>query len=260
MILNNLHIRVKCASSGIYGDVVLDSIVNNTSSGGVRIAEDLSVEEVATLAREMTLKNSFWGLPKGGARGGIRIPSGICAKERRNILAEFGRRIAPLITTGIYLPWLDMNCGYEDLKAIYDGAGVVLGKPTDTAFCTALTVAEAMIACAEAAGLAERRVTVAIEGFGSVATHLAERLPEERFRIIAVSTSKGAVLHNGGFSPKMLVSSRKEHGGEFVRSIPGSTRIGREELLELEVDILVPSARTWAINDRNAGNVRARFI
>jgi glutamate dehydrogenase (NAD(P)+) len=112
----------------------------------------------------------------------------------------------------------------------------------------------------EAAGLDQRRVTVAIEGFGAVAGYLAERLPDSDFSIIAVSTSKGAVMHRNGFPSKLLVSLRRKHGGDFVRHLPEGRRIEKEELLELEVDILVPSARTWVINERNADKIRARCV
>ncbi|MEW6116842.1 MAG: Glu/Leu/Phe/Val dehydrogenase dimerization domain-containing protein, partial [Nitrospirota bacterium] len=256
--INGLAITVPL-SGGAVGYIVVDSLINGTSSGGVRIAEDLPFPEVKALAREMTFKYSFIGLCRGGAKSGIRVPECLGPEEKKKVLEEFGRRVAPFIRSGIYYPGMDMNCGPDDLKALYRGAGITLKKTTDTSYFTALSVINAILAC-EAIKREGRPLTVAIEGFGSVGSYLAERLPEERFNIIALSTVQGAVLQQEGFAIAGLLSLRREYGDALIRHIPGSTRIGREELLELEVDILVPSARTWAINDRNAGNVRARFI
>ncbi len=36
--------------------------------------------------------------------------------------------------------------------------------------------------------------------------------------------------------------------------------IKKEELLTIEVDVLVPCARTWAINENNADNIKAKVI
>lgn len=242
------------------GLVVIDSLINNTSSGGVRISDDISREEVRTLAREMTLKYSFVGLPRGGAKSGVKIPAGVSTEVKRRILEDFGRKLSPIITAGIYYPGMDMNCGPEDLRAIYKGAGFTLGQITDTSYFTAISVANAIYACRDIYGLKGKPLTVAIEGFGSVGSYLAERLLEDDYRIVAVSTIKGGIINNRGFSVETLLKYRKEFGDNLVNKIPDGKAIQREEILIADVDILVPSARTWVIDAGIAKDVKARFI
>ena len=240
--------------------VVIDSIVNHTSSGGVRITEDISLSEVKTLAREMTLKCSFFGLPRGGAKSGIRVPTDTAAEERKGILEDFGRSIAPIVRAGIYYPGVDMGCSTEELRTIYGGTGVNLGKLVDTSYFTALSVADAIRAWRESAKPDRNPLDVAIEGFGRVASHLVERLPENDYRIIAVSTVKGAVINENGFAVKTLLAHRKEFGDDLVRKIPDARPIQKEEVLTAEVDVLIPSARACTINQDNAGRIRAHVI
>jgi glutamate dehydrogenase/leucine dehydrogenase len=240
--------------------VVIDSIVNHTSSGGVRITEDISLSEVKTLAREMTLKCSFFGLPRGGAKSGIRVSSDTAAEEKKGILEDFGRSISPIVRAGIYYPGVDMGCSTEELRTIYGGTGVNLGKLVDTSYFTALSVADAIRAWRESAKPDRNPLDVAIEGFGRVASHLVERLPENDYRIIAVSTVKGAVINENGFAVKTLLAYRREFGDDLVGKIPDARPIQKEEVLTAEVDVLIPSARAWTINQDNAGRIGAHVI
>lgn len=239
--------------------VVVDSLVNMTSSGGVRIYPDMALAEAKMLAREMTLKFSFIGLPRGGAKCGIRVPGETSREDKLELCREFGRRIGPVIHKGLYYPGMDMNCGPDELRAIYSGAGITLGKITDTSFFTAVSVANAMCAVREHLQ-PERPLTVAVEGFGSVGAYLAESLPEEQFRIVALSTVGGAIRKASGFSHGELVELRKRHGDDLVEHAPGAERIEREALLTAEVDVLVPAARTLSINGDNMHALRARCV
>ncbi|MFX0196604.1 MAG: Glu/Leu/Phe/Val dehydrogenase dimerization domain-containing protein [Candidatus Hodarchaeota archaeon] len=253
----SVEIDIKDDSSAY---IVIDSTINNTSSGGVRIMEDISIDEVKALAREMTLKYSFMGLPRGGAKCGIKIPSGISIEEKRKILELFGRKIAPIIGRGVYYPGMDMNCGPEELRAIYRGAGITLGKITDTSFFTAVSVANVIHVCGETYQLKGQPITVAIEGFGSVGSYLVKRLSEDDFRIAGVSTIKGAVAKKEGFCVETLLKYRKAFGDNFVNKIPDARVIDKQDLLTSNVDVLVPSARAWAINMNNAEDIKAHFI
>lgn len=242
-----------------FGYVVLDSLVNMTSSGGVRIYPDMDLDEAKMLAREMTLKFSFIGLPRGGAKCGIRVPAEATREEKLALCEGFGRRLGPVIHKGLYYPGMDMNCGPDELRAIYRGAGITLGKITDTSFFTAVSVANALFAVRDHLKPG-RPLTVAIEGFGSVGAYLAERLPEDQFRVVAFSTVQGAVQNTSGFSHRELVELRKQHGDSLVSNLPAAKKIEREAVLTADVDILVPAARILSINDDNMADVRARWI
>lgn len=248
-------------SNGLEGHVVIDSLINGTSSGGVRIAPDLALDEVRMLAREMTLKYAFCGLPRGGAKCGVRIPDGLSREKRVAALEDVGRRISAIIRAGIYYPGMDMNCGQEELRAIYLGAGFSLGGMTDTSLFTGIFVVEAVRACADI--LFQRTtapLTIAVEGFGKVAAHLARMLEPSRFRIIALSTIRGGLLASDGFDPAVLMNARNIYGDEVIDHIPGEKLTSREDLFSVPADILIPAARVGSIHQCNAGRIAARCL
>lgn len=240
------------------GFLVIDSVHHNRSAGGVRIAPDLAVDEVRSLAREMTLKYSLFRLPRGGAKAGLRLAGDLPPERRRRALEGFGRQLGPIIRAGLYNPGMDMNCGPEDLVTLYGGAGVHIGPPTDTSFHTAFTAANALLGCAEALD-PEASFTVAVAGFGSVGKHLAAMLPPSRMRVVALSTVAGAVSRSEGFTPEELHRKRSEHGDELVHTLEGD-RIPPEEVLTTQVDFLVPAARTGMLTEDLARRLRARAV
>ena len=252
-------IHVENDSGNEMGYVVIDSIINNTSSGGVRIMEDVSLAEIKALAREMTLKFSFMGLNRGGAKCGIQISDKISNGERVSLLMDFGRKMGSIIQTGIYFPGRDMNCSEDDLLAIYRGAGFALGKITDTSFFTAVSLENAIMACKEVYNL-RPPISLAIEGFGNVGRYLSERLDPDIFHIVALSTVKGGIFNPEGLSLNEILEYKKRYGDEFVLNFPGAEIIEKESILTLAVDILIPCARTWSINENNVQKINARFI
>jgi glutamate dehydrogenase (NAD(P)+) len=249
---------ISIVGDGYTACLKIDSIVDNTSSGGVRIAEEVSHEEVAALAREMTLKYALYRLPRGGAKTGVSIPGQVSRKEKTRILNELGRKLGPIIRTGVYYPGMDMNCGPDDLRAIYAGAGLPVGRMTDTSYFTAMSVESALKAWYDELGR-QGAVTVAVEGFGRVAGHLAARLPSDRYKIVAISTLSGAIRNRDGFNLRFLAAKRNEVGDDVVKHVPGEA-IANEDLFAEPVDILIPSSRTWVIHHGNMEAIRAKVI
>lgn len=241
------------------GYVVIDSIVDSRSAGGVRITGDLQLDEVRQLAAEMSLKYALFDLPRGGAKSGLRMDPALPRERRLAALEEFGHRMAPLIRNGIYSPGMDMNCGPDELRAIYRGAGHILGELTDTSYFTAISVHRALEAAAARLDVSGRPVRLAIEGFGAVACHLAERLDPQRFRIAAVSTIEGGVRGLVDRTPGELSAAKRESGDAFVHSIQGE-RTAREAVFTEEVDILLPSSRTGVFGPEDAQQARVAAI
>ena len=79
--------------AGLEAVLVVDNVAAGPAIGGVRMAPDLSVAEVARLARAMTLKNAAAGLPQGGGKAGIRAAPR-AGPERELLVRAFARAIA----------------------------------------------------------------------------------------------------------------------------------------------------------------------
>lgn len=247
-------------SVGLEGWVVIDSMGRGGACGGIRIAEDVTLEEVMALARAMTLKYRFLDVvPLGGGKGGIVRPPGCTEDQLRQILEAFGRQAAPLLQQGIYRPWTDMNSGPAQLNAIRAAAGLPPRQWPESGYYTALSVVAALRAACDVSGRPVRGLTVALEGFGKVGGALARELDQLGATIVAVSTVKGARYDPRGLDVPHLLQLRSRAGADFITEAPGE-RLAREALLELPVDVLVPGARPWTIHAGNAGRIQARLI
>ena len=63
-------VLLRNAVTGVEAIVVVDNVAVGPAIGGVRMAPDVTVEEVARLARAMTLKNAAARLPMAAASRG----------------------------------------------------------------------------------------------------------------------------------------------------------------------------------------------
>lgn len=116
-----------------------------------------------------------------------------------------------------------------------------------------------------------KELTVAVQGFGNVGFYIAKFLYEAGMRIVAMSDSKGAIvvrdMKKDSFNPEKVLECKKEkgtlHGCYCVGSVCdmayGKT-VTNSELLELPVDILVPSALENQITGDNAAKIQAKVI
>lgn len=111
------------------------------------------------------------------------------------------------------------------------------------------------------------KLSVAVQGYGNVGYYFAKIAAYEGFKVTAVSDSKGAVLVNDGLDPIATMKCKEEKGtvaGCYCKGSVCDIRFGRtisnEELLELPVDVLVPSALENVINKENMRAIKAKII
>jgi glutamate dehydrogenase (NAD(P)+) len=83
---------------------------------------------------------------------------------------------------------------------------------------------------------------VAIEGFGKVGAGTARACARGGAKIVGVSTVNGLVADPEGLDVELLQALRVSHGDCLVAQGPTPAR-PREELFDLECDVLVPGAR-----------------
>src|SRR5690606_31630136 len=116
-------------------------------------------------------------------------------------------------------------------------------------------------------GLDPRSTRVAIQGFGNAGYHVARLLQQDGYRIVAVSDSKGAIRADEGFDVERLWQEKQRVGSLRGIYTDGSVsndieheHISNEELLELDVDILIPAALEDQIGPWNVERIRAPII
>ncbi len=161
--------------------VVIDNVACGPSIGGVRMAIDVSTDEVFRLARAMTLKNASAGLAHGGGKAGILADPKTCDKQR--LMRAFAKAIRDLSE---YIPGPDMGTDetcmawtHDEIQRAVGLPRVLGGIPLDEIGATGYGLAACAEVAAEFCELQLNGATVAIEGFGNVGRHAARFLAEK---------------------------------------------------------------------------------
>ncbi len=241
------------------------------AKGGIRYHPMVNEEEVTLLAFWMTVKNALTGLPFGGGKGGIQVdPKSLNEKEKEYLSREFVRAFHTNLGQDIDVPAPDVYTDSKVMAWMLDEFERVKGKK-EPAFITGKPV--------ELGGIGLRKIStslggyyiiellkkdfstgsrVAVQGFGNVGMHLAEILHRKGYRVVAVSDSKGGIYNEEGLNIDKVIEVKKNTGS--VTNYKDGKVISNEELLELNVDILVPAAIEGVINRDNADNINAPVI
>ncbi|MDP8002875.1 MAG: Glu/Leu/Phe/Val family dehydrogenase [Caldisphaera sp.] len=245
--------------------------------GGVRYHPETNLSEVMALAMWMTWKNSLADIPYGGAKGGIQVdPFQLSARELETLSRKYFAGISKFVGVDRDVPAPDVNTNpqtmawfLDEYSGRYDSQlfGVVTGKPLELGglrtriFSTGLGVASvAREAAKKLFGDIEGK-TVAIQGFGNVGLYTSKFLHEMGANIIAIADVKGGIYSSKGFNPDEIKGTLDKKHSMFVVDYPNyEKKISNQELLELDVDILVPAAIENVITEENAPRIKARLI
>ena len=146
----------------------------------------------------------------------------------------------------------------------YHEPGMITGKPLELGGSAGRADAMArggiytLREAAKVNGIDLRGKTGAIQGYGNAGT-FAHQLAEDLLgmKIVAVSDSRGGIINMNGL-PYAETFAHKMNT-RAVADFPGADAITNEELLELDVDFLFPSALENVITKKNAANIKARF-
>jgi glutamate dehydrogenase/leucine dehydrogenase len=246
--------------SGLRAIVAVDNTACGPAIGGVRMAADVSAEEVFRLARAMTLKNAAAALPHGGGKSGILADPHTA--DRPRLVRAFARTSRNLTD---YIPGPDMGTDEACMAWLFDEIGravglprVLGGIPLDEIGATGYGLAHCAEAAARFCDLRLKGAAVAIEGFGNVGKHAARFLAELGTTLVAVSDSRGAVYDPEGLDIAHLAACKRESG--TVAAYPRGRKLPVAELLTMPCDILVPAARPDYIHGGNAGAIRAKLL
>jgi glutamate dehydrogenase (NAD(P)+) len=242
--------------------------------GGIRYHPAETIDTVRALAAWMTWKTAAVDIPLGGGKGGIicnpkEMSPGEIERLSRAYIRQVGRIIgldkdvpAPdVYTTPQIMAW--MADEYSFLKG-YNEFGVITGKPLALGGSSGrgdATARGGMFCLREAGkvlGIDLKGATTAIQGYGNAGT-FAHKLGTELLglKVVAVSDSKGGIYNAQGLDYEKVMA-HKERTGSVV-GFPGAKPVTNEELLELDVTVLVPSALENVITEANAGRIKAKF-
>jgi len=246
------------------GTIVIDSTIRGRARGGLRLMPDVSREELSILARAMTLKYGFLGLPQGGAKGSVLGSPEVPAEAKAALLNRFAGAAAPLLRQRRYTPDADMGTTGPEIQVMLESAGVRVARRehrgSRSGEYTALTVFAGAAAASAHLGLTLRGARIAIEGYGKVGGALAEIFVAEGARLVAVCTSKGGLYEEGGLDVAELARLAALHGSACVERYERAQRVPTAAILEAPADILCPCARHNSIRRDNVQRIPARVV
>ena len=244
------------------------------SKGGLRYHQDVTLNEVRALAMWMTWKCAVVGIPFGGGKGGVAVdPKQLSKREVEGLTRRFATNISVIIGPHSDIPAPDVNTNPQVMAWIMDTysmhvgytvPGVVTGKPISLggsegrAEATGRGVVVTISEAARQIGLDIIGATVAVQGFGNAGSVVAMLLDGMGASVVAVSDSQGGIYHPEGLDIERVKVWKAEHG--TVVGFPGSENISNTELLELDVDVLVPAALENQIRGDNAERIKARIL
>jgi glutamate dehydrogenase (NAD(P)+) len=272
-----LPVRMDDGSTRVFqGFRVQYNDARGITKGGIRFHPDETIDTVRALAAWMTWKCALLDLPLGGAKGGVVCnPKEMSPAELERLSRTYVRSVFQFIgpekdvpapdvyTTPQIMAWM-----MDEYSAIAGKLqfGVITGKPLAiggspgrgdaTARGGMYTIREA----AKTLGIDLGKATIAVQGYGN-AGYYAARLCSELFgsKIVGLCDSKGGVCcKTSSIDPEAAYACKAQTGS--VCNLPDMEYISKEELLELDVDILIPAAMENVITAGNAPNIKAKIV
>lgn len=241
--------------------------------GGLRYHHEVDLDEVRALASLMTWKTAVVDIPYGGAKGGVCVdPRTLSRKENQRLTRKFIDQIHEVIGPDTDIPAPDMGTNAETMAWMrnqyekYHGfnPAVITGKPVEhygakgreeaTGRGVGILTFKLLSRIQQKPG----GTTVAIQGFGNVGFHAAKWMSESDFKIVAISDVSGAYYSKDGIDIHAALTYVLD--GSTLEGFSGATKISNEELLELDVDVLIPAAIGGVITADNASKIRAKII
>ena len=244
------------------------------TKGGIRFHPQENIDTVKALAAWMTWKCSLANIQFGGAKGGVICdPKKMSEKElerlSRGYIRAFGKFLGPKVdvpapdvyTTHQIMAW--MMDEYSKMAG-RDEFGVITGKPledwgSEGRFNS--TAMGGMYILREAARLIKLDVkgaTVAIQGFGNAGSFAFDLATKLGAKVVAISDSIGGVYSKSGLNFQELAEAKKKTGS--VQGYAGASKISNAELLESDVDVVIPAAIEDQITEKNADKIKAKLV
>jgi len=265
--------------------LVVDTLVGGIATGGTRMRAGCTVTEVEDLARGMSRKAAAFGLPVGGAKGGIDFDP----KDPRavDVLARFCDAMRPFLD-GHWVTAEDLGVPQHLIDSVFARLGMrqsyhaAIERSADPEATAARVrrgldapapggllgdviggygVARACLSAATVRGWALPETTVAVQGVGTMGGAAAWYLHEAGMRVVALADAAGTLYDPAGLDVPALLATRDRFGEIDRTVVPAHVRrLPREAVLSTTVDVLVPAAVSYAITGENVAAVDAQVV
>lgn len=260
------------------------------TKGGLRMAPEVSLQEVEALACMMSIKLAVCEVPFGGAKGGICIdPSRYSKQEITRLIRRFTIELCKkgFIGPGIDVVGPDVGInsthmdimtdtyctlfGHKDINrmGVVTGKSVEVGGIEGRAESTGLGVFFTVKEICENPHYSQLRSkhgisnglegkTFIVQGFGSVGYWFSHFMVKAGAICVGVVERDGSLYDAEGIDVEDLKSFHRKKGG--VQGYPGAQSFKDDSAMYQPCDVLVPAALEQAINKHNADKIQTRLI
>ncbi|MFC6954999.1 glutamate dehydrogenase GdhB [Halorubellus litoreus] len=248
--------------------------VRGPYKGGLRYHPEVNADECIGLSMWMTWKCAVMDLPFGGGKGGIAVdPKDLSEDERERLTRRFAEELRDVVGPTQDVPAPDMGTGPQEMAWFMDAysmqegettPGVVTGKPPVIGGSYGREEApgrSVAIVTREAIDYYDWDIedtTVAVQGFGSVGANAARLLDDWGADVVAVSDVDGAIYDPDGLDTQDVEGHDERPG--MVSGYDAPETLSNADLLELDVDVLIPAAVGEVITTDNVDAIQADMI
>ncbi|MBC2900512.1 Glu/Leu/Phe/Val dehydrogenase dimerization domain-containing protein [Streptomyces cupreus] len=273
------------------GFLVIDRLVRGVCSGGLRMREGCTLDEVTGLARGMSMKEALHYdpegryIPLGGAKGGIDCdPRDPAAYD---LLVRYLRAVRPYVESfwttgedlGLSQDLVDRAAAeaglVSSIQAVYPllDDEVAARRRLADAFAVEVDgigldelvggcgVAESALTALDRAGVPYAGTRVAVQGLGTMGGATARFLTRAGLTVVAVADLKGTVANPAGLDIESLLAARDAYGTVDRAALrPGDRELPGDAWLSADAEVLVPAAVSYTVDTVNQERITARWI
>lgn len=279
--MSNMIVKVDLNQFSIDGEgiLVIDSLERGLpAKGGIRVHPNVTEEEIASLAAEMTRKCILADLPFGGAKGGIRLAD---LSRVREAMFAFGRELAKMnIIEERWCAAPDVNTDSNAVDAFVAGCASVTGwrrarlcatgKSTgiphelgSTAFGVILSIEKAIEKLKSPFTLSS--CSAIVEGIGEVGGNAVKILLGKGTKICGISDISGCVYKKDGLDKNKLLQliESKKTISEWLQNFDDDFDLfdtKSSTLLKQEADILILAGPGRSMNPDTVKELKVKLI
>ncbi|KIV55987.1 amino acid dehydrogenase [Aneurinibacillus migulanus] len=267
------------------GWMVVHNFVKGYAGGGTRMHPTVTKEEVKRLAEAMAYKyTACESKTTGGCKAGIAYD--YKAPDAKAVLRRFLIAMMPYVDAGVSLG-SDLGTNYDDVLKVFKEFGIdipltksmkqdqnvlqgikafddLLGTKVDGLCLNDAVTGYGVAFSADEAWKFKRGkegATVVIQGFGCVGASCALKMTHLGYKVVGIADANLLVTCEEGLDIQKLIDHKNAHGEMNPDSFESNyvTR-SNTEWLDIDCDILIPSALEDVINETNAHKVKASLI
>lgn len=267
------------------GWLVVHNFVKGYTGGGTRMHPTVTKEEVERLAEAMAYKYVACECgTTGGCKAGIAYD--YKAPDAYAVLRRFLIAMMPYIDIGVSLG-SDLGTKYEDVLKVFNEFGIdipltksmkknpdvlqgikdfdeLLGTRIDGLLLNDVVTGYGVAFSADEAWKfknGKEDAKVVIQGFGCVGASCALKMSQLGYKVVGISDANLLVTCEEGLDIQKLIDHKNIYG-EMDQAYfePNYAVRPNTEWLNVDCDILIPSALEDVINASNAENVKASLI